>query len=559
MKKRKLTQKQLLKLISEGVNKAISKKSKKKLDENGTKEAPSTTPTPTKTPSKTPNKSPNPFKIPKPGTHPLPKIKNKKKDKTNKDIKNENYISDYLKPFRLTEEKSRMKRLLNESPMDVEPGMHQPTPTTKAGIEGRTETPFSTVELFSKQRLDKSTLEKIGGDEFNAIVRSLNGVTNMSVPEIGNAFGMMMTYEKRHRTALENLAKQIVQRKFGLSDEIMDMIDAKLKNPGEIDSEDDDDNPEEEVVAQFTPEELEVIKKHVDKRVVHNTLMMGAGYRAHKIFEELKNALDGLDERLYPLYAKVMPNVELWMWKMPIEQFLGQRINMGSSKMTEENGETKAESSAVIFPVLLHEVAKSAVEILLLQHLADIQEKYGENVAKEVVKQADSYYDEHWLKLIGPQLWKYLHDALIYVVQEEGDDHTIIAYVLNRMASMEPEEFMSLIDDTIHDGPRAIEKIKALVRQIRSEIEAYENQNDETPTPEDITDEPDMSDEIAQLLNQNKDELLTRTPEVEKAPVNKDFSTMNIDELNNELGFALENEDYAAAAKIRDEIKRRNG
>ena len=551
MKKRNLTKEQLQKLISEGVKKAISKK---KLDEkNGTKEAPTTTPV--KTPSKTPGKTPNPIKIPKPGTFPKPAIKNK--DSKKKDIKVEHIINEWSRLIKLSEEKDRMKRLISEAPMDIEPGNDQPTPTTRAGIEGHDETPFSAVELFSKQRMDQSTIEKLGSEEFNAIVRSIGDVGRMGMQEIGNAFNMMMTYERNHKEALENLAKQIVQRKFGLSDDIMDMIEAKLKPANEIDSQDDDETPEEAAEAQFTPEELEIIKKHVDKRIVHNTLMMGAGYRAHKVFDELKNALDGIDERLYPLYNKAMPNVELFMWKIPVESSFGQRQNMGSSKIKCEGGACKAEAKATIFPILLHEVAKSAVEILFLQHLADVQEKHGEPIAKEVVKQADSYYDEHWLKLIGPRFWKYLHDALTFVVQEENEDYTIIAYVLNKMASMEPEDFMSLMDDTIHDGPRAIEKIRTMVVQIRNEIEAYENQNNEEPTPEDINHEPDMSDEIAQLLAQNKDELLTRTPEEERAPAKKDFTTMNIDELNNELQFALDNEDYGVAVKIRDEITRR--
>lgn len=549
MKKRNLTKEQLQKLISEGVKKAISKK---KLDEkNGTKEAPTTTPV--KTPSKTPGKIPNPIKIPKPGTFPRPNIKNKK----NKDTKVEQVINEWFKLAKLSDEKIRMKRLISEAPMDIEQGNDQPAPTTRAGIEGQGETPFSAVELFSKQRMDQSTIEKLGSEEFNAIVRSIGDVGRLQMPEIMNAFQMMVTYERRHKDALENLAKQIVQRKFGLSDDIMDMIDAKLKPVNEIDSEDDNDTPQEVAEEQFTPEELEVIKKHADKRIIHNTLMMGAGYRAHKIFDELKNALDGIDERLYPLYMKTMPNVELIMWKMDVEASFGQRQNMGSSQIKCDGDSCKAEAKATIFPILLHEVAKSAVEILFLQHLADIQEKHGEAVGKEVVKQADSYYDEHWLKLIGPQLWKYLHDALTFVVQEEGEDYTIIAHILNRMASMEPEEFMSFMDDTIHDGPRAIEKIKAMVAQVRRDIEAYENQNNEEPTPEDLEVGPDMSDEIAQLLAQNKDELLTRTPEEERAPAKKDFTTMNIDELNNELQFALESEDYATAIKIRNEINRR--
>jgi len=544
VKKRKLTKEQLKKIISERVQKIIS--------ENGAP-APITKPAPTKTPER--EKSPNPIKIPKPGTFPKPAPKAKKNKKS---VTSEQLLKEWFKLISLEQEKTRMKRLMKEAPMDIEPGQHQPHSSIRGGIEGQSETPFSAIELFSKQRLDKSTIEKIGSEEFGELVRSLGNVGQMDMMQIQNALGMIITYESRHRGALENLAKQIVKRKFGLSDEIMQMIDAKLKNPGEIDApDDDDDTPQDEVEAQFSPEELEVIKKHVDKRIVHNTLMMGAGYRAHKVFDETKNSLDGIDERLYPLYQRMMPNVEIFMWKMPVEQSFGARQMWGKSELKCDGDTCKAEASAIIFPVLLHEVAKAAVEILFLQHLADVQEKHGEAIAKEVVKKADSYYDEHWLKLIGPRFWKYLHDALSFVVTEEGEDYTIIAYVLNKMASMEPEQFMELMDDTIHDGPRAIEKIKQIVRQVRDEIDAYENQGQEVPEPEEMF-QGDNEDEIAALLNQNQDDLLTRTPEEERAPANtKQLSDMNIDELNNELERALEFEDYRKAAAVRDEINSR--
>lgn len=586
MKKGKNTNKKLNKLISEGVKKImsendlkqnapnsaplrpISKKPspnlsnpikfpKPKMSEGGAP-APTTTPTPTKTPSKTPNKLPNPIKIPKPGTFPKPNPK-AVKDK-NKKVTSENALNEWFRYLKLEQEKYRMKRLINEAPpMDIEPGDHQPHPSIRRGIEGQSDSPFSAIDLFSKQILNKSTLEKIGEEEFNSIVRHLDTVGKMSMNEIQNALNMIIGIEMRHRGALENLAKQIVKSKFGLSDEIMQMIDAKLKNPGEIDEpDDDDDTPQEEAEAQFTPEELEVIKKNVDKRIVNNTLMMGAGYRAHKVFNELKNALDGIDERLYPLYQRMMPNVEIFMWKMPVEEMFGARQMWGKSQIKCDGETCKAEAEAIIFPVLLHEVAKAAVEILFLQHLSDVQEKHGESVAKEVVKQADSYYDEHWLKLIGPQFWKYLHDALSFVVEEEGEDYTVIAYVLNRMASMEPEEFMALMDDTIHDGPRAIEKIKQIVRQVSDEIESYENQGEDVPKPEEMFP-ADNEDEIARLLAQNQDDLLTRTPDEERPreQAMKQLSDMDITELNDELGRALEYEDYAKAAQVRDEINRR--
>ena len=120
---------------------------------------------------------------------------------------------------------------------------------------------------------------------------------------------------------------------------------------------------------------------------------------------------------------------------------------------------------------------------------------------------------------------------------------------------MEPEEFMSLIDDAVHNGPSAIAKIKTLVQQIRGEIEAYENQENEVPAPEDLTHGEDHSDEIAQLMRQNQDDLLgTNQPAQENPNTEEDLNNMEIDEFNNELQIALDDENYERAGVIRDVI-----
>ena len=566
------------------------------------------------------------IKIPKPGTFPK-----KKTISENKPVPEKEAFLIESKKIKLIEEKQRMNALIQEAPMNIEPGGERPHDLTKKGIEGKTETPFSNIDLFSKKVLNQSTLEKLGSEEFNAIMQNVNRVGKLTPMAGFNMIQLVCTYEKRNRPALENLAKSIVKNKFGLPDEIMDKIDAELvdfggvtvggdnndnnnqrnqennrRNPEQRQPQErprnnggggrgnENDNPAREVAAQFTPDELAIIKKHADKRLINNILMMGSGYRAHQIFEDIKQSLDAIDNRLYPLYKKVMPNMELNMWTWPIEKSFGSRIVGGKCELGEsepeddnqdedlglggdeneeqnenpenenpnEQGEENenqrsvtAKASAIIFPILLHEVAKGAVEILLLQHLADVQAQYGEKVAKEVVKRADSYYDEHWLKLIGPRLWKYLHDALIYVVHEENEDHTIIAYVLNRMASMEPEEVVSLLDDSIYNGPAAIEKIKHIFRTIREEIDAYENQNDEVPTPEEIGGGENHDTEIANLLATENP--LENKPEV-TAGNKKKLQDMDITELNDALQSALEVEDYKKAAKVRDEINSRH-
>jgi hypothetical protein len=582
---------------------------------------------PVKTPVKTPDK-PAPLKkpgitIPQPGTFPKPKPKAKSALNEN----TQDFFELLNKQLNIQKERSKMQRLLMEAPMNIEPGGHRPDSSIQRSIEGQGENPFNAIELFNKRVLDQSVLEKIGSEEFNHIVNNLREVGEMNVTEVMNAVRLLQTIEEPSRAALEQLAKNVVKSRFGISDEIMGMIDVKLKDAGTISPPEDNDiqqpsqqrnqnrqpsqqrnqnrpqqnnnqnnpnspnNPLEQAAQEFTPEEQEVIKKHSDKRVINNALMMGAGFRAHQILDDIKASLDAINRRLYPLYKKIMPNVEIYMWKTSVESLARVRIIWGKAELEhpeeeqndEENDEQNNEqdneqndeqndeqdneqetpnpirvkAEAVMFPILLHETSKAVIELLLLNHLAEVQQKYGEAVAKEVVNKSDSYYNEHWMKLIGPRLWKYLHDALIYVVHEENDDHTIIPFILNRISSMEPEDFMSLIEDSIYKGPRAIRKIKMILAKIKQDIEDYENQNQEVPTPEEISPE-DNSVELANILKHSNIGAAGDTQQTTQVVnQNKSIQEMSLPELNDLLDNALEDENYELAGQIRDEINGR--
>jgi len=552
----KISRKNLKKFIDEEVKKFLNKESiaprpeKQAEDkfEGETKEAPVETPVKpgTKQPPVT-----RPLKIPKkwPNTmpKPMPKAENKEPKKLNEG-------------FAFMMENARMRSLMNEVSMDIDPSQFgAPDPSIKAGIEGRNETPFSAVEIFNTRAINQSMLEKLGSEEYNAIVQNVLATNTLDMMQMMNTYKLIVSLERSKRRRLEALALSIVKNKFGLPDEVVEKIKASLVNDGEIEPPEGggEENPEEEAMDEFTPEQQAVIKKHLDKRIVHNALMMGAGYRAHAIFDGIKNSLDAIDARLYPLYKKLMPNMELFMWHAPVEEMFGQRMMMGKSELDIEpqTGEMKAEAEATMFPILLHEVAKAAVEILFSQHLVDLWEKHGEKVYNSVMKKSESYLDEHWMKLIGPRLWKYLHDAIDYVVKSRDNDYTLVAYILNRMAIMEPEQFMELMGDVLNRGDVAITKIEAILDEVQADIEEFEQDQNRTPAPAEVTPGDNNEDEISRLLKTNEKNLLqSKAPEQPEAPKRKKLADMEIDELNIELERAIGNENFERAGKIRDII-----
>lgn len=470
-------------------------------------------------------------------------------------------IEEIIKEMKKIEELNRMKVLISENTkikqemaMDIEdPEFDEPHPSVRAGVEGEKETPFSDSDFFKGGIIDYSTLEKLGSEEFNKIIRDVKPFGKMNMNDFMKAFQLMSSIEMPNKEALESLAIRKVKEQFGLPDEITDKLDAKLVKQVNKPS-DDTDNLVKDVVEDlnFTDEEKEIIKKQVEKRKIQNALMMGAGYRAHSVFNSIKEDLDAIDQKLYPLYEKTMPNVALFMWKFPFEDMMGSATMMGLSKIKkDQNNEVRAEAVATIFPILLHETAKAAIELLFANYLISLTEKYGANVAGEIIKQSDVFEDEIWMKRIGPSLWKHLHDAIDYViVHDRESNYNLVSYLLNDISMMEPDEFIKFMNTIIYNGEKSIIIINKMVDDIEKDLASEEAMPAETDEESLQRTAQEVAGELAQLAKG------AQKKQAEAVPTN--FEDMNIEQLQVELKNAIDEERYEDASKISKLIKRKS-
>lgn len=489
--------------------------------------------------------------------------------------------------LKTVEEQNKYRRMINEAPMRPEDeGMARRliNPKIRSGFSGEEEseeTPFKGMEIFEKGEPDFKTLSRLSTEEFDEVLRNAReaGVLNgMNLMQKARTASML---EQRHREALERLALDTVQRTFGVEDRIMEKIEASLKPMGQggMDVEDDSGQDLQQQLEQtleddFTPEERELVRKYVDKRKFQNLLAMGAGYRSHKTIGDLRADIEAIDPELFQLYMEIMPTAELMVWSFD-PTATGMRTNMGKSELKfeepeqeeeqeqgeEENQEneeqmrqvTGAEASAYLFPILLHEVAKSVVEYIFAYSLEQMTAK----MQKAVLKRADSYQEEHWMKLLGPRVWKYMHDAIDFIVRDRGNDYTLVSHLLYELGMLPPDEFLSIMDDILHDGGAAINRLEAMLDELEEDVQDYEEQNGEAPNPEDYIGGNDNTEAIRNALEQG-DPRIEVPQERPGAPVDeRPLSEMNIDELNTALQDSLESEDYERAAAIRDEINKR--
>lgn len=538
-----------------------------------------------------PDRDPNPKVKPNPKAKKnLSKIPSENPISVVKEGKSLDSINILERKFKTLEEYSKYRRLINENPMrpdDEGAARRYINPTIKSGLSGEEEseeTPFKGIEIFKKGEPDFKTISKLGTEEFNEVLRNAQEAGMISMMEQFNKLRLINSLEQRHKQQLENLALDIVQKTFGIENRIMEKIEAELKpmESGPIEMDDDSSGGDledvfQDVIDEYTEEEKRTIKKYIDKRFIQNALSMGAGYRSHKTIRDFKNELDAINPQLFPLYAQLMPNVELMVWSFDPNE-LGMRQNVGKSELkfgqpedadeNEEEGQEQeqeqqdepirpvvgAKGTSYLFPILLHELAKAFLEYTFAYSIENIPM----NMRKAVIDRADSYQEEHWMKLIGPRLWKYLHDAIDYIVQERDSDDTIVSTLLYELTMLEPDEFLSLIDDVLHNGAQAIETLKQMLDEIEEDVEEWEEENSgQTPRPEDIVGGTDNSREISQAVENELENLLAGLDGKEGVSLSKDLSDMDINELNDTLQNALESEDYETASKVRDEINKR--
>lgn len=404
-----------------------------------------------------------------------------------------------------------------------------PDPNFIAGIDGNTKCPFSGIEFLSRTNGEETTLQRIASEEFDSIVDSVENTGLMPPIVIMNVISKCSNIERKHREELERLAIDTVAINFGLPKEIKEMLVAKLDTENDLDCTPGDD--EESDNEELTEEELKVADELIKKRIVQNALMMGSGYRAHKLFNGIKESLDQIDEKLYPTYQTFMPSVEFYLWKQEIP--VSGRVNWGKCEIIEENGEIKGKATAKSFIILLHEVAKIAVEIMFLQSLVDTSEKYGEKVKRYVINNADKYEDEQWMKLIGPRLWKHLHDCMDYIVKSREDDYTLVSYILNSIGVLYPKNFMSLMGLVINDGDKAVKFIEKMLDEILVEIEQYRRQESE-------------------------DTVIPKSPQKKTSKKRVALSDYSTVELNKLLRDAVESEEFERASMIKKELDSRS-
>jgi hypothetical protein len=228
-----------------------------------------------------------------------------------------------------------------------------------------------------------------------------------------------------------------------------------------------------------------------------------------------------------------------------------QGIHAGNVRVKlsdQPGGAPKIIAQGVVFPVLLHELAKGVMELMSLWSLpVDAEER------KYILDKTDTLADETNDIRLGPVIWEK------FTAQIPTENQEVISLTWNMMQELSDNEFNNIIEGLLKNSTDSQMKVQRMAEEAAEELRreasdetfgVYGDDDDEeegdVATPEEDGEEED--DVLKRILG-NKEE--------EGPEESKDLNDMSVEELNDLMRSAVADEDYAFAAQIRDIIKNR--
>ena len=468
-------------------------------------------------------------------------------------MRKNNLINEVTK--RVLNEKLRINTIVEqieydpEQPERMNPGLER---SLRSG-----EHIFGKSKSFPVGSESQNYSEKMAGQRFKEIVNKVkryHGIQNINpnmMREMFQIMGQVSQIETRHKEALEQLAIDIVSEEFDLPDQ---MLEATLSPPGsdlgfndseEEEEEQDYDSDFETPKQPKSAQRMEELEMEVDKRRVINALMQGAAKKGHYIFHMVADELDAIDPRLMGLYGKLMSLADFQYWVIPDTTMTGQvggveKIEWRKAEKPEDKDEEEemeninveegdeipvVVAKAWIFPLLVHELIKGALELAAIEwaegHL-DFEEQ------SEVIKRADTSEGEIWGMRLGPGMWEKFLDCM------GTENYDIKQWLFQELTKLPAKQFHEFMREILSGSQKCKEVIQTL-KDLHEE--------DPSDSLEDMFDETGY-DDMDDILDN-----LGIEPETEDEG-ETDYSKMSAKEIQELIDVALDRGDFDMVEKL---------
>jgi hypothetical protein len=312
--------------------------------------------------------------------------------------------------------------------------------------------------------------EKIIGERFKDVVKNAKKYFDSDniTPEMILAAQLplvkdCMVSEKANRKELEELAIKMIREEFDIPDEDVEITVELVDN---ISLEGTKLNPKPIPVEGMefkSHKDLENANAEVYKRRLLNAMTQGAAKKNHHMFHMVDNELSEMNPRLPNLYSKTMAAAD-YMYYIIDKMEGGVPGGIVRVEFPKKDGDKpKIHAQALIFPVLIHELAKGAMELLSSHGLPE-----DEKIQKYVLGKADFLAAEPWDMRLGPALWERFTKLF------EPEDFNLKHQVYMELASLPVDEFNSSMKEIFAGTSSGKEIITNIVAQVKKEMKQDE-------------------------------------------------------------------------------------
>ena len=440
--------------------------------------------------------------------------------------------------------KRLIRKIVTEAPVDYGDYPERMHPRTQSNIENPEKNLYGKNKAF---RGGTSDVEKMTSKRFKDIVdyvkryygmvddegRPNKGI-NITDPRVKygiqveqmRAVQESMRIEGSNKDALKDLALEIAAKEEGwlpYSKTLEDAIDEciidkensngagtnykfefinveaflneKRINPNQFQMEKEEE-PEFEIPSNFsfdvdelTPQEE--FQLEVEKRNVINAIIQGKGKKGQFAFQAFKDRLDEIDERLYPLYNKIMSANDL-MYFTDEDLIEAMGGNAAGSSGVDEDGEDEDKdlviANGVIFPILLHELVKGFAAIPTREQWRGMDP----GRAQDVMGQTDVFSNEPMQFRVGGELITKLRFLLPDDLTVNIENRDLLPFFERLLYAVPAEEFLrEIMANVVSENPKDNDKVKRkfneLLVKAKEDYKKYKGDGDD----EDFEDDDD--------------------------------------------------------------------
>ncbi len=407
---------------------------------------------------------------------------------------------------------------------------------------------FESGESDYSEHLDPDSIRNISQQVFTDIqnaIREKTGRRNVNMDDVQHLLGnsLLGAIQKEQRIGiprLEQKAVQMIREQFNIPEDAVD-FQAEITGLPQLGG-----RPIVRGNMQYNKgnkrpprgKSEEELKPEVTRRRLTNAMMHGAARKSQNL-HHLSDEVRDMDPSLNQDYSRIMAANDAMYWMMSDEQIESEGrngVHAGNVRLDLSNPEKpKIIAQGIVFPILLHELAKGVMELMSLWSLPE-----DKDVRDYVTDKTDHLEAETNDIRLGPHIWGK------FVEQIPVDNHDVISLTFNLLQQLPTEEFNDIISGLANDQEQA----KSRVRQLADEAISQLNDEEYEDSVAQYRDEPEEAGE-----DDDVDTMLGGEPEVSDEPEEVDFSTWSQRDLQRALDDALDNNNLDLAREIGQYIK----